>query len=176
MSEWNEPVIRGTVIALSVKVKQSTTHLWRCRGERWHSSYLFMTRWGWVVSVTPSPPFRLVPIGQEAKWAPEPVWTQRLEEKLFRLFQGSNLDCPVVQSVARHYIDWGTPAPSILYNKLNKFSLYLLCIQNNTWVLYFLVYKVLIRDLKFDTTEHEIRMICDVLCLELFAVFLPKLT
>jgi hypothetical protein len=24
-----------------------------------------------------------VPIGQEAGWAPEPVWTQRLEEKLF---------------------------------------------------------------------------------------------
>jgi hypothetical protein len=23
----------------------------------------------------------LVPIGQEAGWAPEPVWTQRLEEK-----------------------------------------------------------------------------------------------
>jgi hypothetical protein len=24
-----------------------------------------------------------VPIGQEAGWAPEPVWTQRLEEKSF---------------------------------------------------------------------------------------------
>jgi hypothetical protein len=24
-----------------------------------------------------------VPIGQEAGWAPEPVWTQRLQEKLF---------------------------------------------------------------------------------------------
>jgi hypothetical protein len=25
----------------------------------------------------------LVPIGQEAGWAPEPVWTQRIEEKSF---------------------------------------------------------------------------------------------
>jgi hypothetical protein len=24
-----------------------------------------------------------VPIGEEAGWAPEPVWTQRLEEKFF---------------------------------------------------------------------------------------------
>jgi hypothetical protein len=26
-----------------------------------------------------------VPIEQEAGWAPEPIWTQRLEEKSFRL-------------------------------------------------------------------------------------------
>jgi hypothetical protein len=41
---------------------------------------------GWVVSVTPRPRFppgkrTPVPIGQEAGWAPEPVWTQKLEEK-----------------------------------------------------------------------------------------------
>jgi hypothetical protein len=45
-----------------------------------------------------------VPIVQEAGWAPEPVWTQRLEEKSFRLYWGSNLVRPVVQPVARHYI------------------------------------------------------------------------
>jgi hypothetical protein len=39
------------------------------------------------------------------------VWTQRLEEKLSCLCRGSNLDRPVVQSVARHYTDWATPAP-----------------------------------------------------------------
>jgi hypothetical protein len=33
-----------------------------------------------------------VPIVQEAGWAPELIWTQRLEEKSFRLCQGSNLD------------------------------------------------------------------------------------
>jgi hypothetical protein len=46
------------------------------------------TRWGWVVSVTPRPRFAPgkgspVPIVQETGWAPEPVWTQRLEEKFF---------------------------------------------------------------------------------------------
>jgi hypothetical protein len=46
-----------------------------------------------------------VPIVQEAGWAPEPVWTQRLEEKPFRLCRGPNLDRPVVQYVARLYTD-----------------------------------------------------------------------
>jgi hypothetical protein len=46
-----------------------------------------------------------VPFGQEAGWAPEPVWTQRLEETHLRLCWGSNLDRPVIQPVARHYTD-----------------------------------------------------------------------
>jgi hypothetical protein len=46
-----------------------------------------------------------VPIVQEAGWAPEPVWTQRLEEKSFRLCRGSNPDRSVVQPVVRHYTD-----------------------------------------------------------------------
>jgi hypothetical protein len=46
------------------------------------------TRWGWVVSITPRPSFSPVKgppvaIVQEAGWVPEPVWTQRLEEKSF---------------------------------------------------------------------------------------------
>jgi hypothetical protein len=40
-----------------------------------------------------------VPIGQEAGWAPEPVWTQRLEEKSFAS-AGDRI--PVVQSAVRH--------------------------------------------------------------------------
>jgi hypothetical protein len=44
-----------------------------------------------------------VPTVQEGGWAPEPVWTQRLEEKSFRLCRGSNPGRPVVQPVARHY-------------------------------------------------------------------------
>jgi hypothetical protein len=52
-----------------------------------------------------------VHIGQEPGWVPEPVWTQMLEEKSFRLCRGSNLDRSVVQSVAIHYNDWATPAP-----------------------------------------------------------------
>jgi hypothetical protein len=47
-----------------------------------------------------------IPIIQEAGWVPEPVWTQRLEEKSFPLCRGSNLDRRVVQSAARH------PSPS----------------------------------------------------------------
>jgi hypothetical protein len=60
------------------------------------------TRWGWVVSVTPRPRFTPeerppVPIGQEAGWASEPVWTQRLEEKEPSASVGDRT--PVVQSV-----------------------------------------------------------------------------
>jgi hypothetical protein len=44
-----------------------------------------------------------VPIVQEPGWAPEPVWTQRLEEKNSFLCCRSKLDRPVVQSVARQY-------------------------------------------------------------------------
>jgi hypothetical protein len=40
-----------------------------------------------------------VPVVQEAGRAPEPVWTQKLDEKFFRLCRGSNLDRPVVQPV-----------------------------------------------------------------------------
>jgi hypothetical protein len=35
-----------------------------------------------------------VPIVQDAGWAPEPVWTQRLEEKSFRLCPGIELRSP----------------------------------------------------------------------------------
>jgi hypothetical protein len=52
-----------------------------------------------------------VPIVQEAGWAPEPVWTQRSEEKFFAPRRASNLDRPVVKPVVRHYTAWATPAP-----------------------------------------------------------------
>jgi hypothetical protein len=53
-----------------------------------------------------------VPIVQEAGWDPEPVWTQRLEEKILCPCLGSNPDRPVVQPVVRHYTAWATPAPN----------------------------------------------------------------
>jgi hypothetical protein len=85
-------------------------------GERRYSSYSFSTsaldggEWSAsrpVCALAPGkgPP---VPTAQEAGWASEPVWTQRLEEKSFRLWRGLNLDRPVVQPVARHYTDWAT--------------------------------------------------------------------
>jgi hypothetical protein len=49
-----------------------------------------------------------VPIVQEAGRGPEPVWTQRLEEKSFA---PAGEWTPVIQSVVRHYIDWAIPAP-----------------------------------------------------------------
>jgi hypothetical protein len=60
-------------------------------GERRYSSYSFTTsaldgsewsasRPGRALPLGKGPP---VPIVQEAGWAPEPVWTQRLEEKSF---------------------------------------------------------------------------------------------
>jgi hypothetical protein len=55
-------------------------------------------------------------------WAPEPVCIQGLEEKSSCLCRGSNLRRPVVQSVARHYNDWATPARTVmtLYHKTQR--------------------------------------------------------
>jgi hypothetical protein len=102
------------------KVISSTTHLWRHRWERMYSSYSFTTsaldRGEWSASRTgrslppgKGPP---VPIVQEAGWAPEPVWTQKIEENSFCPCRRLNLDRPVVLLVARHCTDWATPAPN----------------------------------------------------------------
>jgi hypothetical protein len=63
------------------------------------------TRWGWAVSITLRPRFSPgkgppLPIEQEAGWTPEPVWTQRLEEKSSASVEDRT---PVVHSVVRHY-------------------------------------------------------------------------
>jgi hypothetical protein len=47
----------------------------------------------------------LVPIGQEAGWAPEPFWTRWFREK-FPAPTG-NLT-PIVQPVAQRYTDWAS--------------------------------------------------------------------
>jgi hypothetical protein len=46
----------------------------------------------------------LVPIIQEAGWDPELVWTE-ITGKILCLCWGSNLNCPVIQPIARHYTD-----------------------------------------------------------------------
>jgi hypothetical protein len=43
-----------------------------------------------------------IPIGQEAGWASELVWTQRLEDKSFA---SAGHRTPVVESVVRYYTD-----------------------------------------------------------------------
>jgi len=79
------------------------------KGKRRHSSYSFLTSaleggmWSYhALSVFPPLIDLPVPIGQEAGWASELVWRQRLEEKSFAFAGHRTL---IVQSVARHYID-----------------------------------------------------------------------
>jgi hypothetical protein len=67
-----------------------------------------------------------VPIGQEAGWAPQPVWTQRLEEKSSYLCRGSNIDRPVVQSVVRQY----TEVPRLIGKFVSTLNLLLLTLLN----------------------------------------------
>jgi hypothetical protein len=93
--------------------------------ERMYSSYSFTTsaldggEWSASLHGYALPPGKgpLIPIGQEAGWAPEPVWTQRLEEKYVFPCQGSNPFRPVVQSAARRCNNWATPAPLYDFNK-----------------------------------------------------------
>jgi hypothetical protein len=104
-----------------VKVKQSQNTPTEAQEERRYSSYSFMTSAVYGCEWSDSRSGRAllsgigpqVPIGQEAGWDPEPVWTQSPEEKTSCLCWESNLDHPVVQSVARHYTGWATPAPQI---------------------------------------------------------------
>jgi hypothetical protein len=74
------------------------------KGERYTSYSFFTTTLDgseWSVS-RPGRALLPVPIGHEAEWTSELVWTQRLEEKSFA-FTGDQT--PVVQSVVRHYTD-----------------------------------------------------------------------
>jgi hypothetical protein len=65
-----------------------------------------------------------LPIVQEAGWALQPVWTQRLEEKSFRLCRGSNRDRPLVQFIARRY-SLLTELPRLLIKKETERDYYM---------------------------------------------------
>jgi hypothetical protein len=73
------------------------------KGERMYNSYSFLISaldgGEWSAS-RPGRALPPVPIVQEAGWASEPVWTQRLQEKSFTSAGDQTL---VVQSVVRHY-------------------------------------------------------------------------
>jgi hypothetical protein len=115
-SKWYCPAKIG-LSGICVKVKQSHYTQWRNRGERRYSSS-FMTsaldagEWSASRPCHALPPGKelLVLTGHDAGWAPELVWTRRLEEKCSCLCWGSNLIYPVVQFVVRHYTDWATHA------------------------------------------------------------------
>jgi hypothetical protein len=74
-------------------------------GDRRYSSYSFLTsalEWGQWSASRPGRALPPVPTVQEAGWAPEPVWTQGLEEKSSASVGDRT---PAVQSVARHCTD-----------------------------------------------------------------------
>jgi hypothetical protein len=109
-------IIREHAHGQREKVKQSRYTPWRRLGGEDYSCYTFTTsaldadecsesRLGRALPPGEGP---AVPIVQEAGWAPDPVWTQRLEEKSSWPCQVSNLDRPDVQPLARHYTDWAT--------------------------------------------------------------------
>jgi hypothetical protein len=84
-------------------------------GEKRYSSYSFSTSALDGDEWSASRPGRALAPGLGHRYplyrrlgGPQLVWTQRLEEKSFRLCRESNLDRPVVQPVARHYTDWAT--------------------------------------------------------------------
>jgi hypothetical protein len=105
--------LRTDNILTHIYIKQFHNTPIEKQGERRYSSCSFTTsvldrgEWSASRSGRALPPRKgpTVPILQETEWAQEPVWTQRLEEKLFFLCRGSNIERPVVQSVARHYTD-----------------------------------------------------------------------
>jgi hypothetical protein len=95
-------------------------------------------RKGWVVSTTPRPRFTPgerppVPIVQEAGWAPEPVWTQRIEEKSLSL-PGIELRSPGRPARSQTLYYWrsypvhNTHHKSILNWNRRQISLYLKCL------------------------------------------------
>jgi hypothetical protein len=112
------------------KLSCPATHHEGAWGERRYSSKSFSTSaldgGEWSVSrlgrALPSGKGPPVPIVQEAGWAPEPVCTQRLEEKSSASVGDRT---PVVLSVVRHYTDWATAAlfsfipQAIWYNEMS---------------------------------------------------------
>jgi hypothetical protein len=107
----HHPFVRLRAVLQVNKVKQSYNIPWRHRGERRYSFYSIMTSaldGGWVVSITPQPRFaageRTPSIHWTGGWVGHRagLYTEARGKILFPC-RGSNLDCPVFQSVARHY-------------------------------------------------------------------------
>jgi hypothetical protein len=98
-------------LVVKVKLKWSRYTPWRRMGWEEEKLLSFLTsaldggEWSASRPGRALPPGKgpAVPIVQEAGWAPEPVWTQRLEEKSSASVGDRT---PVVQSVVRLYADW----------------------------------------------------------------------
>jgi hypothetical protein len=90
-------------------------------GGRMYSSYSFTTsaldRCEWSASRSG----RALPPGEGTLWTggwvgPKAGLDTEIRGKIYCLCRGSNLDGPVVQSVARHYINWATSVLAKLYS------------------------------------------------------------
>jgi hypothetical protein len=96
-------------------------------GERRYSSYSSLTSTLEGGERSASRPGRALPPGkeppvppvQEAGWAPEPVWTQRLQEKSSASVGDRT---PAVQSVVRHYIDWTNRLIALSCTRLKMYA------------------------------------------------------
>jgi hypothetical protein len=83
-----------------VKVELSRYMPWRHMGDTYPRHWIGVS--GQHHAPAALYPWERTPGTQEAGWAPEPVWTQRLEEKSSAPVGDRT---PVVQSVVSHYTD-----------------------------------------------------------------------
>jgi hypothetical protein len=98
-----------------LKVKQSCYMPWRRWGERRYSSYSFTTSALHGGEWSASCRGHALPLGKGAHctggWVgPRAGLDTEARGKILYPCKGSNLNRLVVQSVARHYTDWATPA------------------------------------------------------------------
>jgi hypothetical protein len=66
---------------------------------------------------------------QEAGWAPEPIWTEMLEEKSFRLCRGSNLDLSWLSYLPHMYSSYDTETQNKTH-RINSHELFSLRITS----------------------------------------------
>jgi hypothetical protein len=139
-------------------------------GERRNSSYSFLTsardggEWSASRPGRALPPGKgpTAPIVQEAGWAPEPVWTQRLEEKSSASVGDRT---PIVQSVVSHYTDWDTAAPIPVQNGAKYFLTFFRSFSHHKRVSLYLrencfqvLFKFLIQVLRSAVTLHNLTL------------------
>jgi hypothetical protein len=91
----------------------------------WRSISDLGTRWGWVAIITSRPHFtpgeRTTGTHCTGGWVgPRAGLDTEVRGKIICLCRRSNLDRPLVQSVARHYTDWATPAHTASYRAAQK--------------------------------------------------------
>jgi hypothetical protein len=126
-----QELVLNTVKGKVVLLCSTEAHL----GERRYSSYSFLTsaleggEWSASRPARALPPGKEppVPTVQEAGWAPEQVWMQRVEEKSSASIGDRT---PAIQSIVRHCTDWTTLVP---LNTVIKRKSLILAHANKTW-------------------------------------------